>query len=270
MVSDADRDAEAAIERAARGRAPRRRPAGRGGRAQRGDERPALGRRPARRHHQLPLRLPGLGGERRARGRARAALVGVVHDPVRGRDLHRRARRGRAPQRRADRRERRATGSTRALVATGFGYERRAPRARRRELLARRAPRACATSAAPAPPRSTSCWVAAGRLDGYYERGLKPWDWAAGSLIVQRGGRRSCDTLAGEPAGLVAASPGIAERAAGAGGVARAPPSRYLTVSCPSCRRPRGRAPCRGTYLPALTSPETSDVPPWPTTGPSS
>ncbi len=32
------------------------------------------------------------------------------------------------------------------------------------------------------------CWVAAGRVDGYWEWRLKPWDVAAGSLIVQEAG----------------------------------------------------------------------------------
>jgi len=32
------------------------------------------------------------------------------------------------------------------------------------------------------------CHVAAGRLDGYWELGLRPWDIAAGSLIVQEAG----------------------------------------------------------------------------------
>ena len=31
-------------------------------------------------------------------------------------------------------------------------------------------------------------WVAAGRLDAYWERGLKPWDTAAGALIVAEAG----------------------------------------------------------------------------------
>ncbi|HTT49205.1 MAG TPA: inositol monophosphatase family protein [Pseudolabrys sp.] len=31
-------------------------------------------------------------------------------------------------------------------------------------------------------------WVAAGRLDGYWERNLKPWDMAAGSLLVREAG----------------------------------------------------------------------------------
>jgi myo-inositol-1(or 4)-monophosphatase len=32
------------------------------------------------------------------------------------------------------------------------------------------------------------CWVAAGRYDGYWERGIKPWDMAAGLLIVREAG----------------------------------------------------------------------------------
>jgi myo-inositol-1(or 4)-monophosphatase len=34
------------------------------------------------------------------------------------------------------------------------------------------------------------CFLACGRLDGYVERGLKPWDLAAGSLIAQEAGAR--------------------------------------------------------------------------------
>ena len=33
------------------------------------------------------------------------------------------------------------------------------------------------------------CWVACGRVDGYWEWRLKPWDSAAGSIIVERSGR---------------------------------------------------------------------------------
>jgi myo-inositol-1(or 4)-monophosphatase len=32
------------------------------------------------------------------------------------------------------------------------------------------------------------CAVAAGRLDGYYERGLNYWDWAAGALVASESG----------------------------------------------------------------------------------
>jgi myo-inositol-1(or 4)-monophosphatase len=34
------------------------------------------------------------------------------------------------------------------------------------------------------------CHVAMGRIDGYYEHGLKEWDWAAAGLIAQEAGAR--------------------------------------------------------------------------------
>jgi myo-inositol-1(or 4)-monophosphatase len=37
------------------------------------------------------------------------------------------------------------------------------------------------------------CWVACGRVDGYWEWRLKPWDVAAGSLIVEEAGGRMSD-----------------------------------------------------------------------------
>jgi len=36
-------------------------------------------------------------------------------------------------------------------------------------------------------------WVAAGRSDGYLEAGVKPWDIAAGVLLVREAGGRACD-----------------------------------------------------------------------------
>lgn len=38
------------------------------------------------------------------------------------------------------------------------------------------------------------CWVACGRFDGHWEFGLKPWDIAAGALIVNEAGGRVTDT----------------------------------------------------------------------------
>jgi myo-inositol-1(or 4)-monophosphatase len=40
--------------------------------------------------------------------------------------------------------------------------------------------------------------VAAGRLDGYWERKINPWDVAAGSLLVAEAGGRITD-FAGRP-----------------------------------------------------------------------
>ena len=75
-----------------------------------------------------------------------------------------------------------------ALVATGFGYDARRRRAQG-ELVADvvgvvrdiRRHGAAALDLA---------WVACGRLDAYYERGLQPWDLAAGALIAQEAGAR--------------------------------------------------------------------------------
>jgi myo-inositol-1(or 4)-monophosphatase len=56
------------------------------------------------------------------------------------------------------------------------------------------------------------CYVAAGRLDGYYEQGLNPWDIAAGALIAAEAGA-VVTGLRGAPPGAaitVAAAPAIA------------------------------------------------------------
>lgn len=45
-------------------------------------------------------------------------------------------------------------------------------------------------------------FVAAGRLDGYWERGLKPWDTAAGVVLVQEAGG-VCSSYEGESIDLV-------------------------------------------------------------------
>src|SRR5712691_4092929 len=41
------------------------------------------------------------------------------------------------------------------------------------------------------------CYVAAGRMDGFWESDLKPWDIAGGSLIVQEAGGRVTDMAGG-------------------------------------------------------------------------
>ena len=41
-------------------------------------------------------------------------------------------------------------------------------------------------------------WVAAGRYDGYWERDLKPWDTAAGLLLVTEAGGKVTDADGGE------------------------------------------------------------------------
>ncbi|MFD3675583.1 inositol monophosphatase family protein [Streptomyces sp. NPDC058613] len=73
-----------------------------------------------------------------------------------------------------------------ALVATGFAYI-QARRARQAAVGQRIIPlvrdiRRGGSAAV------DLCDVAAGRLDGYYERGLNPWDLAAGDLIAREAG----------------------------------------------------------------------------------
>lgn len=73
-----------------------------------------------------------------------------------------------------------------ALIATGFGYSAQRRREQAAVMLAlagqvrdfRRMGGAAIDY----------CWLARGRLDGYYERGLSRWDLAAGSLIASEAG----------------------------------------------------------------------------------
>lgn len=73
-----------------------------------------------------------------------------------------------------------------SLVATGFGYDvdkRKRQAALAAEVIGRVRDIRRAGSAA-----LDLCSVAAGRLDGYYEAGLNPWDLAAGWLIATEAG----------------------------------------------------------------------------------
>jgi myo-inositol-1(or 4)-monophosphatase len=96
------------------------------------------------------------------------------------------------------------------LVGTGFSYrveERRAQGAVVARLLTRvRDIRRVGSSAL------DICSVAAGRLDAYYEQGLKPWDHAAAGLVAAEAGV-VVSGLPGIPFGermAIAAAPSIA------------------------------------------------------------
>jgi len=130
-------------------------------------------------------------------------LAGVVHDAPR-RETFRAERAGGAALNGRSIGVRLHDDLATALIATGFGYapERRAAQA---EALQAILPRVRDLRRAGSAALDLA-WVAAGRLDGYYERGLKAWDWAAGRLIVLEAGG-VVEALDGEPAGLVAASP---------------------------------------------------------------
>ena len=88
-----------------------------------------------------------------------------------------------------------------AMVLTGFPYDQRSHPAAYLELVERllvegRAVRVIGSAAL------DLAWVAAGRADAYTEhggaRGLKPWDLAAGALLVTESGGRFTDSEGGE------------------------------------------------------------------------
>ncbi len=96
---------------------------------------------------------------------------------------------------------------SRALIATGFGYEPRR-RAVQGEVLSIVLPRvrdirrngACSVDL---------CLLASGHVDGYYERGVNYWDIAAGGLIAREAGAivGGLDGKAAGPSMTIAAGP---------------------------------------------------------------
>jgi myo-inositol-1(or 4)-monophosphatase len=98
-----------------------------------------------------------------------------------------------------------------SLVATGFSYEagRRGAQAATLTLVLPlvRDIRRFGSAAL------DLCAVAAGTVDGYYEAGMHPWDWAAGALIAREAGAR-VDGLEGRGPGAhttLAANPMLFE-----------------------------------------------------------
>jgi myo-inositol-1(or 4)-monophosphatase len=97
----------------------------------------------------------------------------------------------------------------RALVGTGFGYA-SARRAVQGRVVAALLPRVRDIRRGGSAAVEL-CSVAAGRLDAFYERGLNPWDVAAGGLIAQEAGAR-LGGLHGRPASesmALAAAPAL-------------------------------------------------------------
>lgn len=86
---------------------------------------------------------------------------------------------------------------SKALLVTGFGYD----RAEKAEFYCGFFSEFMKLSHDVRRMGSASldlCWLAAGRTDGYWEFGLKPWDVAAGKLIVEEAGGRVAD-FSGRP-----------------------------------------------------------------------
>ncbi|MHB8464988.1 MAG: inositol monophosphatase family protein [Acidimicrobiales bacterium] len=97
-----------------------------------------------------------------------------------------------------------------ALVATGFSYlpDRRAAQGR---VIAELLPQVRDIRRAGAAALDL-CWLAAGRVDAYFEQGTQIWDWAAGALIAAEVGAWVGGFDGGQPSaeGLLAAPPALA------------------------------------------------------------
>jgi myo-inositol-1(or 4)-monophosphatase len=98
-----------------------------------------------------------------------------------------------------------------ALVATGFGYAADV-RESQAQVVARLLPLVRDVRRLGAAALDLA-WAAAGRVDAYYERGVKHWDVAAGALICARAGLAVHELPPAPPAdsGLLVAPPAIAD-----------------------------------------------------------
>lgn len=132
-------------------------------------------------------------------------VAGVVYEPVRE-ELFAAVREGGATCNGVPLRCSGESRLERALVATGFGYA-AGRRARQAQVLQQVLPAVRDIRRAGAASLDL-CSVASGRVDAYYERGLAPWDLAAGALVATESGAR-VEGLNGAPPGdeLVIAAP---------------------------------------------------------------
>ncbi|MER5205747.1 inositol monophosphatase family protein [Streptomyces sp. NPDC002825] len=135
-------------------------------------------------------------------------VVGVVEAPMRGETYHAVLGGGAyAGERRLAVRP--SPALDQALLGTGFGYI-QTRRAHQADVAQQVIPRVRDIRRGGSAAIDL-CDVAAGRLDAYYERGLNPWDLAAGALIAREAGGLT-GGRPGEPESgelTLAASPGL-------------------------------------------------------------
>ena len=122
--------------------------------------------------------------------RAGEVVLGVVHDPMREETYV--AQRGEGATLNGE--PIRVSGTDEmiaALMVTGFPYDREEVSAAvelfGRFAMVTQSMRRLGSAAL------DLCYVASGRLDGYYERGVYAWDVAAGALMVEEAGGRVTD-----------------------------------------------------------------------------
>jgi myo-inositol-1(or 4)-monophosphatase len=98
-----------------------------------------------------------------------------------------------------------------AMLATGFAYDARV-RAAQAQVIARAIP--CVRDIRRFGSAALDlAWTAAGRYDAYFERTVKPWDIAAGTLLCEAAGLRVVELPVHEdlPWGILVAPPTLCE-----------------------------------------------------------
>ena len=112
-------------------------------------------------------------------------VVGVVYDPIRD-ELFAAERDGGATLNDRSIQVSETLDLNRALICTGFPYD-----VRRREDFARHLHRFIMNAQGVRRDGSAAldlAYVACGRFDGFWEEGLRPWDVAAGALLIEEAG----------------------------------------------------------------------------------
>jgi myo-inositol-1(or 4)-monophosphatase len=142
--------------------------------------------------HRLPHFSVSIGLHDVREGTAQGVeqgLLGVVHDPTRGETFF--ACRGQGAWLRSPRHDERRLQVTdvdrlaHGVIATGFGYDR--PRGGNVPEFGRMVRRVRGIRRLGSAALDLA-YVAAGRLDGYWEYALQPWDCAAGVVLVREAG----------------------------------------------------------------------------------
>jgi myo-inositol-1(or 4)-monophosphatase len=135
--------------------------------------------------HGLPIFAVSIALEREGE-----IVLGVVHDPM-ARETYAAERGGGAT---LDGQPIQVSGTDeliRALLATGFPYDRDDISGTldlfEKFAVLTQSMRRLGSAAL------DMCYVAAGRLDGYYEHGIQAWDIAAGSVILEEAGGKATD-----------------------------------------------------------------------------
>jgi myo-inositol-1(or 4)-monophosphatase len=136
--------------------------------------------------HRVPHFCVSVALEGPVPGGGRAVLAGAVYEPLRD-ELFLGARGEGATLEGVRLQVSSAASLAQSMLCTGFPYSFQLEPQRYLGLFNLLAPRAQGIRRFGSAALELA-WLAAGRLDAYFEYGLKPWDTAAGALLVQEAG----------------------------------------------------------------------------------